>query len=53
MNAVFECIAKWETAYALSYGSPMPRSAILLTKADRQNFIKRSQKPKKKEWKNI
>lgn len=29
MNAVFECIAKWETAYALSYGSPMPRSAIL------------------------
>lgn len=29
MNAVFECIAKWETAYALSYGSPMLRSVIL------------------------
>lgn len=29
MNAVFECIAKWETAYALSYGSPILRSVIL------------------------
>ena len=29
MNAVFECIAEWETAYALSYGSPILRSAIL------------------------
>lgn len=29
MNAVFECIAKWETAYAMSYGSPILRSVIL------------------------
>lgn len=29
MNAVFECIAKWETAYTLSYGSPILRSVIL------------------------
>ena len=29
MNAVFECIAKWETAYAMSYGSPILRSIIL------------------------
>ena len=25
MNAVFECIAKWETAYTLSYGSPIEK----------------------------
>lgn len=29
MNAVFECTAKWETAYAMSYGSPILRSIIL------------------------
>lgn len=29
MNAVFECIAKWETAYDFSYGSPILRSTIL------------------------
>lgn len=29
MNAVFECIAKWETAYTFSYGSPMLRRTIL------------------------
>lgn len=29
MNAVFECIAKWESAYLLHYGSPIFRSAIL------------------------
>ena len=29
MDAVFECIAKWEANYGLSFGYPMPRSAIM------------------------